>query len=79
MDRVRAASGRQKPTAPTTRLMRTYCIIVASYPTQLGPRSTRESGELLEEPTPRRARPEGGARVELSLSSTGCGLSEVSP
>ena len=40
MDRVRAASGRQKPTVPTTRLMRTYCMIVAFYPTQLGPRST---------------------------------------
>ena len=64
MDRVRAASGRQKPTAPTTRLMRTYCMIVAFYPTQLGPRSTRESGEVLEEPTPRRearGRGHGGA------------------
>ena len=64
MDRVRAASGRQKPTAPTTRLMRTYCIIVAFYPTQLGPRSTRESGEVLEESTPRRearGRRHGGA------------------
>jgi hypothetical protein len=34
--------------------MRTYCMIVAFYPTQLVPRSTRESGEVLEEPTPRR-------------------------
>ena len=64
MDRVRAASGRQKPTVPTTRLMRTYCMIVAFYPTQLGPRSTRESVEVLEEPTPRRearGRHHGGA------------------
>ena len=64
MDRVRAASGRQKPTAPTTRLMRSYCGIVAFYPTQLGPRSTRESGKVLEEPTPRRqarGRRQGGA------------------
>ena len=64
MDRCRAASGRQKPTAPTMRLMRTYCMIVAFYPTQLGPRSTRESVEVLEEPTPRRearGRRHGGA------------------
>ena len=54
MDRFRAASERQKPTVPTTRLMRTYCMIVAFYPTQLGPRSTRESVEVLEDPTPRR-------------------------
>jgi hypothetical protein len=32
MDRVRAASGRQKPTAPTMRLMRPYRGIVAFYP-----------------------------------------------
>jgi hypothetical protein len=64
MDRVRAASGRQKPTAPKTRLMKTYCGIVAFYPTQLGPRTTRESVEVLEEPTPRRdarGRRQGGA------------------
>jgi hypothetical protein len=64
MDRVRAASGRQKPRAPTTRLMRTYCRIVAFYPTQLGPRSTRERVEVFEEPTPRRearGRRQGGA------------------
>jgi hypothetical protein len=68
MDRVRAASGRQKPTAPTTRLMRRYCGIVAFYPTQLGPRSTGESGEVLEEPTPRRearGRRQGGAECIL--------------
>ena len=59
MDRVRAASGRQKPTAPTTRLMRPYCGIVAFYPTQLGPRSTREGVEVLEEPSSRR---EAGGR-----------------
>ena len=47
MDRVRAASGRQKPTAPKTRLVRTYCGIVAFYPTQLGPRSTSEGVEVL--------------------------------
>ena len=64
MDRVRAASGRQKPTAPTTRLMRTHCRIVAFYPTQLGPRSTREGVEVLEEPSSRREareRRQGGA------------------
>jgi hypothetical protein len=78
MDRVRAAGGRQKPTAPTTRLMRTYCIIVAFYPTQLGPHSTRESGEALEG-LYLDAKPEDNATVELSVSSRGCGLSEVSP
>ena len=64
MDRVRAASGRQKPTAPTTRLMRTHSRIVAFYPTQLGLRSTSESVEVLEEPTSRRearGRRQGGA------------------
>ena len=64
MDCCRTARGRQKPTAPTTRLMKTYCMIVAFYPTQLGPRSTRESVEVLEEPTPRRearGRRHGGA------------------
>jgi hypothetical protein len=54
MDRLRAASGRQKSAAPTTRLMSTYSRIVAFYPTELGPRSTRESVEVLEERTPRR-------------------------
>ena len=64
MDRCRAARGRQKPTAPTTRLMKTYCMIVAFYPTQLDPRSTRESVEVLEEPSSRREareRRQGGA------------------
>ena len=64
MDRVRAASGRQKPTAPTTRLMRTYCGIVAFCAVRLGPRSTREGAEVLEEPTLRRearGRRQGGA------------------
>jgi hypothetical protein len=66
MDRVRAASGRQKPTAPTTRLMRTHCRIVAFYPTQLGPRSTREG---VEEPSSRREareRRQGGAERILA-------------
>jgi hypothetical protein len=78
MDRVRAASGRQKPTAPTTRLMRTYCRIVAFYPTQLA-RAPRGRVSRCSRTLHLDARPEGGARVELSVSSTGCGLSEVSP
>jgi hypothetical protein len=68
MDRVRAASGRQKPTAPTTRLMRTYCRIVAFYPTQLSLRSTRERVEVLEEATSRReARGRRRGRAERIL------------
>jgi len=44
---------------PDNEVERTYCGIVASYPTQLGPRSTRESVEVLKEPT---SRHEAGGR-----------------
>src|SRR3712207_2375698 len=69
MDRVRAASGRQKPTAPTTRLMRAYCssllsTLLSSARAPRG-RASRCSRSLHLD-----ARPEGGARVELSVSST---------
>ena len=48
MDRVRAASGGQKPTAPTTRLMRKYCVIDGYYDTRIKPRCTMGRAEVLE-------------------------------
>jgi hypothetical protein len=39
---------------PDNEVERTYRGIVAFYPTQLGQRSTRESVEVLKEPTSRR-------------------------
>jgi hypothetical protein len=45
MDRGRATCGGQKPTAPTTRLIRGYSRINAYYPTRLGLHPTRESVE----------------------------------
>jgi hypothetical protein len=83
MDRVRAASGRQKPTAPTTRLMRTYCGIVAFCAVRLGPAPMGEyfSGSsavtsrnsLLHDGATnatrsRRFRPRRGAAIPLSRS-----------
>jgi hypothetical protein len=43
MDRGRATCGGQKPTAPTTRLIRGYGLMInAYYATRLGLRSMRE-------------------------------------
>jgi hypothetical protein len=39
---------------PDNEVERTYCGIVAFYPTQLGPRFTWDSVEVLKEPTSRR-------------------------
>jgi hypothetical protein len=78
MDRVRAASGRQKPTAPTTRVMRAYCRSLLSTPLSSA-RAPRGRVSRCSRSLHLDARPEGGATVELSVSSTGCGLSEVSP
>ena len=48
MDRGRATCGGQKPTAPTTRLIRVYSLrINAYYVTRLGMRSVRERTEML--------------------------------
>jgi hypothetical protein len=78
MDRVRAAGRRQKPTAPTTRLMRPYRRIVAFYPLSSA-RAPRGRVSRCSMSLHLEAGPEGGAGVELSVSSTGCGLREVSP
>jgi hypothetical protein len=48
MDRGRATCGGQKPTAPTTRLIRAYSLSInAYYATRLGLRSMRERTEML--------------------------------
>jgi len=48
MDRGRATCGGQKPTAPTTRLIRAYSLrINAYYVTRLGLRFVRERTEML--------------------------------
>jgi hypothetical protein len=48
MDRGRATCGGQKPTAPTTRLIRGYGLMInAYYATRLGLRSMRERTEML--------------------------------
>jgi hypothetical protein len=48
MDRCRATCGGQKPTAPTTRLIRGNSLrINAYYATRLGLRSMRERTEML--------------------------------
>jgi hypothetical protein len=47
MDRGRATCGGQKPTAPTTRLIRGNSMINAYYATRLGLRSMRERTEML--------------------------------
>ena len=48
MDRSRATCGGQKPTAPTTRLIRGYTLrINAYYATRLGLCSTMERTEML--------------------------------
>jgi hypothetical protein len=48
MDRGRAARGGQKPTAPTTRLIRGYGLMInAYYATRLGLRSMRERAVML--------------------------------
>jgi hypothetical protein len=47
MDRGRATCGGQKPTAPTTRLIRVNSMINAYYATRLGLRSMRERTEML--------------------------------
>jgi hypothetical protein len=48
MDRGRATGGGQKPTAPTTRLIRGYRLrLYAYYATRLGLRSMRERAEML--------------------------------
>jgi hypothetical protein len=47
MDRSRATCGGQKPTAPTTRLIRGCSRIDAYYATGLGLCSTIESAEVL--------------------------------
>jgi len=47
MDRGRAACGGQKPTTPTTRLIKGYSRINAYYATRLGLRSMRERAVML--------------------------------
>ena len=74
MDRGRATGGGQKPTAPTTRLIRAYRLrINAYYATWLGLCSTMERAEVLGESIHLDARPGAGTRVELRVPLDGGG------
>jgi hypothetical protein len=79
MDRGRVAREGQKPTAPTTRLIRGYSRINAYCATQLSLRSTRARAEVLAASLHLDARCRGGTEVELRMPSTGDGLSGGKP
>jgi signal transduction histidine kinase len=82
MGRGRATRGGQKPTAPTTRLIRGYSRINAYYAARLGLRSTRERAEVLGGSLHLDTRPGAGTRVELRVPLDGRQPqqpSEVSP
>jgi hypothetical protein len=70
MDRGRATCGGQKPTAPTTRLIRGCSRIDAYYATGLGLCATMERAEVLGEHTSRREA-RAGTRVELRVPLDG--------
>ena len=62
MDRGRSARGGQKPTIPTTRLIKGYSRINAYYTTRLGLRSMRKRPVMLGGTcASTRARHQGGA------------------
>jgi hypothetical protein len=72
MDRGRATCGGQKPTAPTTRLIRGYSLrLYAYYATRLGLCSTMERAEVLGEGIHLEVRPGAGTRVELRVPLDG--------
>jgi hypothetical protein len=72
MDRGRPTCGGQKPTAPTTRLIRGYSLrINAYYATRLGLRSMRKRTEMLGEDLRVDSGSGTGTRAELRVPLDG--------
>jgi len=67
MDCGRTTRGGQKPTTPTTRLIREYSTIDTYYAARLGPRCTMRRAEVLEASMRLGTRPGAGTRVVLKV------------